>query len=111
MFSPGHLLFIFISAVLIAAGTAACKRKKPAMRRMLLVCLVIALASELIKTLGNMQIVPIVKPVIENGKLIYLVVRFVSAIILMVLINLASVEKGEGKNCMKCGKEQEVFCA
>ncbi len=42
---------------------------------------------------------------------IYLVVRFVSAIILMVLINLASVEKGEGKNCMKCGKEQEVFCA
>ena len=71
MFSNGHLLFIFISLVLIAAGTAACKRKNLAVRRLLLICLVIALTSELIKTLGNIQIVPIVKPVVENGKLIY----------------------------------------
>ena len=71
MFSEGHLLFIFISAVLIAAGTAVCKKQHPAMRRMLLICLAIALVSEFVKTLGNMQIVPIVKPVVENGKLVY----------------------------------------
>lgn len=71
MFSEGHVLFIFISLVLIAAGTAACEKKKPSIRRMLLICLVIALISELVKTLGHMQIVPIVKPVIEKGELIY----------------------------------------
>lgn len=71
MFSEGHFLFIFISVLLIGAGTAACKKKNPAMRRMLLICLAIALVSEFVKTLGNMQIVPIVKPVVENGKLIY----------------------------------------
>ena len=38
---------------------------------MLLICLVIALISEFIKILGHMQIVPIVKPVIEKGELIY----------------------------------------
>ena len=37
---------------------------------MLLICLVIALISEFIKILGHMQIVPIVKPVIEKGELI-----------------------------------------
>ena len=71
MFSEGHVLFIFISAVLIAAGTAVCKKQHPAMRRMLLICLAIALVSEFVKILGNMQIVPIVKPVVENGKLVY----------------------------------------
>ncbi len=71
MFSVGHIVFILISAALIAFGTVVCGKKKPPMRRMLAVCLGVALLSEFTKILGNIDIVPVVRPVVENGALIY----------------------------------------
>lgn len=41
------------------------------MRKVLLTCLAIAMLSEFIKILGNIEIVPIVEPIVEQGKLIY----------------------------------------
>ncbi len=71
MFSIGHIFFILISAVLIAGGLIICCRKQPSMHRLLIACLVVALVSEAVKVLGNMVIVPVVEPVIENGSLVY----------------------------------------
>ena len=71
MFSSGHILFIFFSAVWIISGTVFLRKKNPPMRKVLLTCLAIAMLSEFIKTLGNIEIVPIVEPIVEQGKLIY----------------------------------------
>ena len=71
MFSSGHILFIFFSAVWIISGTVFLRKKNPPMRKVLLTCLAIAMLSEFIKILGNIEIVPIVEPIVEQGKLIY----------------------------------------
>ena len=71
MFSSGHILFIILSLSWIVPGTVLLRKKNPPLRRVLLVCLVIALVSELIKILGNTEIVQVVKPIVENGKLVY----------------------------------------
>ncbi|MBR4471667.1 MAG: YwaF family protein [Erysipelotrichaceae bacterium] len=71
MFSTGHLIWIAISIVLIVAGIFLCKKKKPTMRRMTSLCLLLAIISEVIKFLSVIEIVPIVEQVVENGVLVY----------------------------------------
>ena len=69
MFSQGHLIWIGISAALIAAGLFACLRWRPPLRRLLTVCLVVGVLSEVIKVFSVAQIIPMVDPVIavQNG--------------------------------------------
>ena len=64
MFSQGHLIWIAISAVLIAAGTNTCLRLRPPLRRVLYFSLVLGILSEVIKVFSVTQIVPMVDPVI-----------------------------------------------
>ena len=72
MFSAGHILFIGISAVVIAAGLWYCNKKRPPIRDVMKVCFALGLVSELIKVFDKILIVPVVKPIVENGVLIYL---------------------------------------
>ncbi|MBR2265031.1 MAG: YwaF family protein [Firmicutes bacterium] len=68
MFSTGHLIWIGISVVLIAGGLLYCLRRRPPLRRILYVCFIIGIASELIKVLSAIQIVPMVDPaIVEQG--------------------------------------------
>ena len=68
MFSQGHLIWIGISAVLIAGGLLFCLRRKPPLRRVLTVCLALGVLSEVIKVFSVAVIVPMVDPVIaESG--------------------------------------------
>ena len=71
MFSAGHFIFILISIIFIVAGTIFCRKKKPPVRKLLVVCLVIGLISEFFKVMNSIEIVPVVKPMVENGMLVY----------------------------------------
>lgn len=64
MFSQGHLIWIAISAVLIAGGLTVCLRRRPPIRRVMCVCLALGVISEIIKVFSVTQIVPMVDPVI-----------------------------------------------
>ena len=66
MFSTGHLIWIAISAVLIAAGLFCCFHFRPGLKRVLTVCCFVALASEFVKFFSTVQIVPVVKAAIET---------------------------------------------
>ena len=66
MFSQGHLIWIGISIFLIVVGLSACMRLKPPLRRVLTVCLVIGIISEIIKVFSVTKIVPMVDPVISE---------------------------------------------
>ena len=69
MFSTGHLIWIAISAALIIAFSVYLFRKRPPLRKVLEVCIVIGILSEIIKVFSVAQIVPMVDPVIaeQNG--------------------------------------------
>ena len=68
MFSTGHLMWIGISVVLIVAGLAYFLRKRPPLRKVLFVCFVIGLVSEVIKVFSVAQIVPMVdQTIVEQG--------------------------------------------
>ncbi len=68
MFSQGHLIWIGISAALIAGGLLLCIRRRPPLRRVLTICLVLGAVSEVIKVFSVAVIVPMVDPVIaESG--------------------------------------------
>lgn len=71
MFSPGHLFFILLSTALILAGVAFCRKKRPPIRKVLLVCLCLGVLSEVNKILELIKILPVVEPVVENGILLY----------------------------------------
>lgn len=69
VFSTGHLIWIAISAALIIAFSVYLFRKRPPLRKVLEVCIVIGILSEIIKVFSVAQIVPMVDPVIaeQNG--------------------------------------------
>ncbi len=68
MFSQGHLIWIAVSAALIAGGLFACLRRRPPLRRVLTVCMVLGVISEVVKVFSVAEIVPMVDPVIvESG--------------------------------------------
>ena len=67
MFSQGHLLWIVISAALIALGLAFCLRRRPPLRRVLTVCMWAGVVSEVIKFFSASVIVPMVDPVVVTG--------------------------------------------
>ena len=69
MFSQGHLIWIGISAALIAVGLPVCLRRRPPLRRLLKICLIIGVASEIIKFFSSAVIVPMVDPAVtvQNG--------------------------------------------
>ena len=71
MFSTGHLLWISISAVLIAAGTAYCLRRRPAQARLLKICLTIGVVSEAIKLFSVIRILPMVDIAVNGAALYY----------------------------------------
>ncbi|MBQ6560594.1 MAG: YwaF family protein [Erysipelotrichaceae bacterium] len=71
MFSTGHIIWIVISLILTIFGVLYCRRKRPSIDRLLKVCLLLGLISEVVKVLCVIEIVPVVKPVVENGVLVY----------------------------------------
>ena len=71
MFSTAHIVFILLSAVLIAAGVLLIRRYRPSMDRLIRVCFVLGLISEAVKVFCVIEILPVVEPVIENGALVY----------------------------------------
>ena len=71
MFSTAHIMFILLSAVLIAVGVLLIRRMRPSMDRLIRVCFVLGLISEAVKLFCVIEILPVVEPVIENGVLVY----------------------------------------
>ena len=69
MFSTGHLIWIGISVVLIVCGLTVCQKKKPSIRKVLSICMIIGIISEIIKIFAVAEIVPLVDPEIvqQNG--------------------------------------------
>ncbi|MCR4606415.1 MAG: YwaF family protein [Oscillospiraceae bacterium] len=69
MFSQGHLIWILISAVLVAVLSVYLFKRRPALKNVFKVCLILGIVSEVIKVFSVAQIVPMVDPVIasENG--------------------------------------------
>ena len=68
MFSQGHLIWIGISAALIACGLVTCLRRRPPLRRFLTLCLALGVVSEIIKVFSVAVIVPMVDPaIVERG--------------------------------------------
>lgn len=66
MFSTGHLIWITISAALILALCISLFRNKPPLSKVLKICIVIGVLSEIIKVFSVAQIVPMVDPVIVS---------------------------------------------
>lgn len=71
MFSAGHFIWMGISAAMVAAGLFLCYKIRSGLDRMLTVCLVIGLVSEIVKILYETQIVPVVVPVVSSSGLVY----------------------------------------
>ncbi len=71
MFSAGHLIFIAISFIMIIAGTVICCLRKPPLDRLLKIILILAFFLEVFKMLDVLEIVPVVDPFVENGRIIY----------------------------------------
>ena len=71
MFSVGHLIWIAISMCVIAAGLFVCIRKRPSLHRLISVCFSLSVVSEAVKFLSVVEIVPVVRQVVENGVLVY----------------------------------------
>ncbi len=71
MFAKGHIVFIIISIILILCGLAVCFTKKPPVRKVLKVCLCLAVVMEILKMLLSLKMVPVVEPVITDGAFIY----------------------------------------
>ena len=69
MFSTGHLIWIGISAALITGLSVYFFKAKPPLKKVLLVCTILGILSEVIKVFSVAQIVPMVDPVIvtQNG--------------------------------------------
>gem|GEM_PF-449326 len=67
MFSAGHLIWMGISFVLIAAGFTAVSVLKPSLERLLKVCLCAGVLSEAVKVLSVTQILPMVGLRFEQG--------------------------------------------
>ena len=71
MFSTGHLIWIGISLCLIIGGIVACFRKRPEENRILKLCLIIGILSEMVKVLSVMRILPMVDIAVNGDALTY----------------------------------------
>ncbi len=68
MFSQGHLVWAAISACVIAAGICICFKKKPKLKKLLRIALIIGIISEIIKFFSVAEMVPMVNPaVVDSG--------------------------------------------
>ena len=68
MFSTGHLVWIAISLALIVGGLTAIRHRKPALEQVLMACLIVGAASEVVKVFSVTSILPTVSPVIVQGE-------------------------------------------
>ncbi|MBR4314177.1 MAG: YwaF family protein [Lachnospiraceae bacterium] len=71
MFGKAHIIFIIISFLFIFLGVNICEKKKIPVEKVLWVCFFISLASELLKILMVIELVPLVTLVVENGNIVY----------------------------------------
>lgn len=71
MYSTGHIIFIIISLLMVLSASFILWKKKIKVENIIKVCFVIALALEIIKIFFTIDIVPIVKEVVKDGKIIY----------------------------------------
>lgn len=69
MFSTGHLIWIFISLVLIISACLACKYYKPTLKKLFTIGLIGGVISEVIKYFSVIKIVPMVEPTIVNNNI------------------------------------------
>ncbi|MBR6113630.1 MAG: YwaF family protein [Oscillospiraceae bacterium] len=71
MFSTGHLLWIGISFALIVGGFIAIRIRRASLDEVLKWCLVVGVASEVVKVFSVTVILPMVTPQISGGELVY----------------------------------------
>lgn len=71
MFSTGHFIWMGLSVIMVAVGLFLCFKYKPSLDRMLRICLVIALVSEVVKILYETKFVPVVTPSVTSSGLVY----------------------------------------
>ena len=71
MFSTGHIIWIVISMVSIITAFLFCLKRKPETDRILKICLVISLCSELVKIFSVSRILPMVTPVVRGQAINY----------------------------------------
>ena len=70
-FSQAHIIFIIASFFLFIVGTVICYKYNFPTDKVIKVCFILALFSEISKIFMAMQIVPVVETVVENGALVY----------------------------------------
>ena len=66
MYSAGHLIWIVISFAVIVVSFIYCMKKRPDLDRVLRACLIVGIASEIIKILSVANILPMVEPVFST---------------------------------------------
>lgn len=71
MYSERHLIFIFISFLMIFLGVYYCEKKKIPTERVIWVSFFICIICEIAKIFCVIKMVPIVELTVENGTLIY----------------------------------------
>ena len=71
MFSTGHIIFIVISILIITVGICLYRKYNVSFERMLNICLLVCILSEIIKVFSVIKIEPILYPVIQNGEIFY----------------------------------------
>ncbi len=71
MYSTGHIFFIVISLILIAFGVYMVKTRKPPIRKLLKMALLISVCLEVIKVFAIIRVVPVVELAVENGRIVY----------------------------------------
>ncbi len=66
MFSPGHIIWIIISIILIIIGLSVCLKRKPKLDHLVKICLILGAVSEIVKILFVVKIVPVLQSPIIN---------------------------------------------
>lgn len=71
MYSPSHILFIFISLSMVFIGVFLCIKNKIPTEKVIWICFLTGVICETIKIFDVIKLIPIVELTIENGSLIY----------------------------------------
>ena len=71
MFSQGHLIWVAFSLIMIVSGVCICQKKKPGLKSLMRVALIVGIISEIVKFFSVAEIVPMVNPAVADsgGKL------------------------------------------
>ena len=70
MFSTGHLIWIGLSFVIVSAGVLFFRKTQPSLSKLIRICFILGLVSEVVKIVSVITIVPVVDAavVMQNGQ-------------------------------------------